>query len=295
MQAATTQTITPVTHDTLVGTEVAGFALTRCVARNALATVFEGIRGKDRAAIKIYAPSWAARSERNEREEQAQRQIAHPCVARALATERRSDGTFVLVSDWVEGATLEARLSIGALSWHEIITIVRDIARGLGAIHAAKVIHRDLKPSNIMLPVLGDPRAVIVDFGHALVIDDARLTGTGLVLGSAHYMAPEQAKGGPIDHRADLYAVGVVLYRMLTGTLPFDHASPAEVMRMHQQEPVPPLRTGTTAPIPSAAEDLCLWLLAKDPGQRVPTAHVLRLTLEALERSTAGSAPEVKA
>jgi serine/threonine-protein kinase len=125
------------------------------------------------------------------------------------------------------------------------------------------------------------------------VIDDARLTGTGLVLGSAHYMAPEQAKGGPIDHRADLYAVGVVLYRMLTGTLPFDHASPAEVMRMHQQEPVPPPRTRTAAEIPSAAEDLCLWLLAKDPAQRVPNAHVLRLTLEALERS--GSAPEVKA
>ncbi len=269
----------------LVDRELAGFTLTRCVARSAIASVYEGVRDSKRVAIKVYLPTFAARSARNEREEQSQRQIDHPCVARALATERRPDGTFVLVSEWIDGCTLEARLAQGALPWSNVVNVLRDVARGLGAIHAAKVIHRDLKPANIMVPASGDPSAVIVDFGHALVIDDARLTGTGLVLGSAHYMAPEQAKGGPIDHRADLYAVGVVLYRMLTGTLPFDHASAAEVMRMHQQEPVPLPRT--RAAVVPAAEDLCLWLLAKNPAQRLPNAHVLRLTLEALERSAA--------
>jgi eukaryotic-like serine/threonine-protein kinase len=277
----------PSQRELLLDREVAGFKLTRSVAHSAIASVFEGVRGTTRAAVKIYMPSWAARSERNEREEQAQRQIAHPCIARALETERCTDGSFVLVSEWIEGGTLEARLAQGRLPWPAVVAILRDVARGLGAIHAAKVIHRDLKPSNIMLPASGTPSAIIVDFGHALAIDDARLTGTGLVLGSAHYMAPEQAKGGPIDPRTDLYAVGVVLYRMLTGTLPFDHASPAEVMRMHQQEPVPLPRT--RASVLPAAEDLCLWLLAKNPAQRLPNAHVLRLTLEALERSAAAS------
>jgi serine/threonine protein kinase len=267
-----------------IGTRVAGFELVRCVARNALATVFEGARGALRVAVKIYPPTIAARTDRNLREEQAQRRIAHDCVARALATDRMSDGAFVLVSEWIEGIPLEERLGGGPLAWSIAVPILRDIARGLGAIHAAKIVHRDLKPSNIILPASGSSSAVIVDFGHALAVDDARLTGSGLVLGSAHYMAPEQAQGLPLDHRADLYAVGVVLYRMLTGVLPFDHASPAEVMRKHQQEPVIPPRALHRAPIVPAAEDLCLWLLAKDPAQRLPNAHVLRLTLEALER-----------
>jgi serine/threonine protein kinase len=282
--------------EALIGTRAAGFELTRCVGRGTMATVFEGVRGSTRAAIKIYFRNWATHTERNEREEQAQRQISHPCVARALHTDRLPDGSFVLASEWIDGASLETRLVDGPLPWPDVVAILRDVARGLGAIHAAKVVHRDLKPSNIMLPAgtAHAARAMIVDFGHALVVDDTRLTGTGLVLGSAHYMAPEQAQGLPLDHRVDLYAAGVVLYRMLTGALPFDHDSAAEVMRMHQQEPVPPLRNRTTAVVPGAAADLCLWLLAKDPAQRVPNAHVLRLTLEALERSApARPLPEV--
>lgn len=268
-----------------VGSRVAGFELTRLVAQSAIASVFEGRRGDVRAAIKAYAPSWTHRSERNEREETAQRQIAHPCVARAFGSERQPDGTFVLVSEWIDGTTLEACLANGPLPCAVAIGILRDVTRGLGAIHAARVVHRDLKPSNIMLPSQGTPSAMIVDFGHALVVDDARLTATGLVLGSAHYMAPEQTRGHALDQRADLYACGVVFYRMLTGVLPFDHPSPAEVMRMHQQEPVPPPRTRTSVTIPREAEDVCLWLLAKDPVHRIPNAHVLRLTLEAVERS----------
>ena len=268
---------------------VSGFELVRRVASTTTSSVFEAVRGNTRAAIKIYPPHSATRTERNDREEQAQREIAHPCVARVLAAERLADGTFVLVSEWIDGSSLEARLSDGPLAWPAVISILRDLARGLGAIHGAKVVHRDLKPSNVVLPASGSPSAIIVDFGHALILDEARLTATGLVLGSAHYMAPEQGQGLAIDHRADLYSVGVMLYRMLTGVLPFDHASPAEVMRMHQQELVVPPRARTASPIPHGAEDLCLWLLAKDPALRVPNARVLRLTIEALERSASAS------
>jgi serine/threonine-protein kinase len=270
----------------LVGSTVAGFELVRHVAHHdGVASVYEAVRGNERAAVKLYHSSWLARAQRNEREELAQRQIAHPCVARVLAADRLADGSFVLASEWIDGESLEARLAKGPLPWASIVAIVRDIARGLGAIHTAKVVHRDVKPSNILLPASGAATAVMVDFGHALVVDEARLTASGVVLGSAHYMAPEQAQGLAIDHRVDLYAAGVVLYRMLTGVVPFDHASPAEVMRMHQQEPVPPPRTRTNNSVPRAAEDLCLWLLAKSPAQRVPNAHVLRLTVEALEKA----------
>jgi len=237
--------MTAAPHDELVGTRVAGYLLLRCVAHDASAGVFEGVLDDTRAAITIYFQPT---------ERAAQATIDHPCVARVLATARH-DGSLVLVSEWIEGSSLAARLDRldRPLAWPEISAIMRDVARGLGAIHAADLVHGDLEPSNIMLPDgPGAPKAVLVG------------------IGPAHDLAPEQADGGPFDQRADLYAVGVVLYRMLTGALPV--------------EPVPPLALRDA--IPSAAADLCLWLLATDPAQRVPNAHVLRLTLEALERSS---------
>jgi len=271
-------------NEPVIGSRVAGFELTRLVSRHPLASVYEAMRGATRAAVKLYRPSIGADHQRITREEHVQRQLAHPCVARLLASELRDDGSVALVSEWIEGVSLEAELEVlGPMPWSRARTVVRDVARGLAAIHAAKIVHRDLKPSNIILR--GTPSAVIIDFGHALVVDDARLTRSGLVIGSAHYMAPEQTQGAAIDHRVDLYALGVVLYRMLTGVLPFEHVSPAEVMRKHQQDPVPLPRSRTTSEIPSAAEDLCMWLLAKDPMQRVPNAHVLRLMFDALDRA----------
>jgi serine/threonine-protein kinase len=157
------------------------------------------------------------------------------------------------------------------------------VARGLVAIHEAGVIHRDLKPSNILLPVTGAPAAVIVDFGHSLVVDDERLTDQGWTLGSASYMAPEQAAGEELDARTDLYALGVVLYRALTGHFPFVHGSPAEVMSQHLREPaIPPRDRAPERDISRESEELCLWMLAKDRSARLPNAHVLHLTLKAM-------------
>jgi serine/threonine protein kinase len=112
------------------------------------------------------------------------------------------------------------------MTWSEIRPVVAALGAGLDAIHRAGIVHRDVKPQNVMLP-RGSAGAVILDFGHALVLGDERLTDRGVILGSASYMAPEQAAGQPLDGRADLYALGVILYRALTGVLPFDHPSPA--------------------------------------------------------------------
>lgn len=270
----------PVTH-------VAGFELVRCVSQHEVASVYEGRRDASRVAVKIYGASWCASGGRQAREERIGRQLSHPCIARSLATERLADGSFAVVSEWIEGTTLEEQLAGGPIRWERAVALLHAVARGLAAIHATGVVHRDLKPSNVIVPSSGDPAAVVIDFSHALVIGDARITDTGIVLGSARYMAPEQAYGLPLDARADLYAVGVMLYRMLVGRLPFDHASPAEVMLMHQCEPVPPLSMHTNAP--RAVQDLCSWLLVKDPARRVPNAHVLRVTLEALGRTPPSS------
>ncbi len=152
-----------------------------------------------------------------------------------------------------------------------------------GAIHAAGVVHRDLKPSNVMVPRIGHPAAVILDFSHALILGEARLTDTGTVLGSAAFMSPEQAAGQELDGRSDLYALGVILYQLLTGVPPFDDVAPAELLRRHQHEPVvSPRRRAPGRDIPRVADDLCMWLLAKERAARVPNAHVLAVTLGAV-------------
>lgn len=231
-------------HDPLLGTEVGGFTLVRCIS----ADVYEARRGDTRAAARIFAHAGAM----------PRPAIAHPCVTFALASAPRDDGRFVLVHDWIDGSSLEARLEDGPLTWSAATSIVRDLVRGLGAIHTAGLVHGELTPAHILLPASGNPSAVIVDVGHTPAA-------------AAHYRAPEYPA---IDHRADLYALGVVIYRMLTGALPADQAPPALCER-------------ASAPVPQAVEDLCVWLLAKDPARRMPNAHVLRLTLESLDASAA--------
>src|SRR6185312_7195441 len=101
------------------------------------------------------------------------------------------------------------------MSWRELAPIALALAAGLAALHAAGIVHRDLKPSNVIVPASGTPAAVILDLGHAALHDDTRITHTGTTVGSLLYMAPEQVRGGAVDGRADLYALGVVLYRAL--------------------------------------------------------------------------------
>ena len=272
-------------QDLRIGTVVGQATVRSVVHRGRLATVYRGEIGDHDVAIKIYRVTPLHSAQRIDRERIAQQQVDHPCVARLVEWGTLTDGAMFLTSQWIDGVPFNQRLEQGPIAWEDLRPIARDVSKGLMALHAAGIIHRDIKPSNIVLPNAAHETAVLLDLGHALLLDQERLTGTGLVLGSATYMAPEQTGGKTVDERADLYSLGVVLYEALTGSPPFVANSPARVMRLHQTEAVesPRLRA-IDLPIPQAADDLCMWLLAKSPAARLPSARVLTIALTSIDQ-----------
>lgn len=168
---------------------------------------------------------------RFEREASLLARVHHPNVASLLDFGRLPDGGGVLVLEYVDGDSLDqvvARCG-GSLPWREAVLAALGVLEGLQAVHSAGVLHRDIKPSNVMLERTSPPRVKLVDFGVARKTvsspDDMRLTGAGEVLGTLNYMSPEQMLGQRIDVRSDQYAVGVILYELLTGRLPYDDKS----------------------------------------------------------------------
>jgi serine/threonine protein kinase len=281
------------------GDSLMGLTIEERVSKSSWAHVYRAVRDDEkRVALKIYAtalPGGEGNS-RALRERDLQSQLEHPFVAQVLDWGRLQSGCPFLVTEWVDGESLESRLHRAPMSIQELLEILSAVARGLAAIHRLQVVHRDLKPSNIILPASGTPAAVILDFGHSLALDAQRLTDSGVIVGSAGYMAPEQARGDCLDARADMYSLGVILYQGLTGMLPFQAGSAAELLRKHQNEPVVPPRTRTPErDIPEAAEDLCLWLLAKEVTSRPPNDHVLGVTLRSLRQSLESDAMNVAA
>jgi serine/threonine protein kinase len=194
-----------------------------------------------------------------------------------------------LVIEWVAGEDLTAALqrqeTFGAARLAEI---ARQLTSALEAAHAVGVVHRDLKPSNIRLTPEGQVK--VLDFGLAKILENAELhrdhpptfqTSIGSLLGTAPYMAPEQLFGRGVDARTDLFALGVVLYQMATGEVPFSGRNIVEVLQaVSSKSPVPPSRLAPE--LPSALDELILRLLAKEPGGRFPSAAAVREALAAV-------------
>jgi predicted Ser/Thr protein kinase len=182
-------------------------------------------RGLDRpVALKILAPELAGRpgfAERFEREAQTMAALDHPRIVR-ITDFGRARGLFFIVMEYVAGMTLRQRLAAGRLPLDEALAIARDVCQALNAAHTRGVIHRDIKPENILLDCAG--RAKVTDFGLAKVLSEdgaAGLTGTRVVMGTVRYMAPEQLEDlRAVDHRGDIFSLGVVLYELLTGEVP---------------------------------------------------------------------------
>jgi serine/threonine-protein kinase len=217
----------------------------------------------------------AALAARFVQEARATAAIRHPSVVAITDFGELDTGVPYFVMELLVGETLAARLrGRGPMAPSEVIDVARKIASALEASHAAGVIHRDLKPENVFLvgKALGRPAADeirIVDFGAAKVASGSKLTRPGIVFGTPYYMSPEQAGGEAVDGRADIYSLGVLVYELLTGSVPFEADTYMGVLTKHMfAAPVPPSERVPSGVLLGELEDIVLRMLAKDPSNR---------------------------
>ncbi|MGH8735195.1 MAG: serine/threonine-protein kinase, partial [Burkholderiales bacterium] len=223
------------------------------------------------------------RRARLERESRVLAALNHPHIA-AIHGVEEIDNRLALILELVEGPTLADRLATGPLPIAEALPIARQLAEALEAAHGKGVVHRDLKPSNVK--IASDGAVKLLDFGLAKIRDAAGpfsmsgitqlaieppLTGGGAILGTVHYMAPEQIEGREADARTDIWALGALLYEMATGRRPFDGESAASVIGAILKDVPPPVSTRASL-IPSALDHVVERCLAKDPDERWQSA-----------------------
>jgi serine/threonine-protein kinase len=246
-------------------------------------------------AIKLIRPELVTSNdmvERFFREARAAAKLSHPNIVTVHDLGQADDGTLYIIMEIVDGRSLkEVIQSDGPWEPARALRFMRAVSSALSLAHRNGIVHRDLKPQNIMVftDSEGNESPKLLDFGIAKTLepDSPALTSTGMVLGTPHYMSAEQAKGLPADHRSDIYALGVILYEMLVGRVPFDDKSIPSILVKHLTEPPPPPST-LRGDIPPAVEALVLRCLEKDPEKRVQSADDLGRTLSGLMDTKSG-------
>ncbi len=259
------------------------YRFTRVIASGGMATVWEGTDQvlSRKVAIKVLHPH-LARDEsfvrRFRGEAIAAARLAHPSIVSVYDTVSE-DGIDAIVMELVSGTTLRADLDQhGPLRLGAVLAIGAQVADALGAAHASGLVHRDVKPANILLSA--DGRVLVADFGIAKAAEGGDLTMDGSMIGTAKYLAPEQVQGTTVDARTDLYALGIVLYEALSGTVPFvgENDTATALARLHRDPlPVHQLRPE----VPPAVDAVVARSLARDPAARFQTAADLRRALVA--------------
>ena len=244
-------------------------------------------------AVKLMHRGTAADAdhlERFRREAKAVASLSNPHLVGVIDAGEDSGRPFIVL-EYIDGETLKDRIRRnGRLDVSEAIAYAIEIARGLATVHKAGIVHRDVKPQNVLIDL--DGRAKVTDFGIARSLDEEGLTADGRVIGTTDYVSPEQALGESVSRESDIYSLGIVLFEMLTGSVPFKADSPVAVAMCHVRDPMPDvraLRPEVSATV-AAILDRCT---AKDPAARYPSFDALSADLEhalALETSRSGQA-----
>ncbi len=285
----------------LVGQVVSGrYRIQKLIGEGGMGAVYlaEHTHMRKRVALKLLHAEMSTDEEvlaRFRREAEAAAHVEHPNVAAATDFGQTEDGAFFLVLEYVEGTSLRDVLKDGAMVPARALHVARQITFALERAHGAGIVHRDLKPENVMLVQKGDDAdfVKVLDFGIAKVEPHPQrdatqpLTKLGTILGTPEYMAPEQALGETVGPPSDLYAVGVMLYEMLTGKHPFDADDRMAVLSMHIVAPVPKMTDRNPAiDVPPPIEELVRRLLEKDSKLRPPGARAL---IDAIDTAAAQS------
>jgi hypothetical protein len=269
----------------LLGQAVGGYRLTDRLGQGAMAQVYRGLAPDGRpVAVKILYPNLTGDEgflARFRREAAAAGQLDHPHIVKVL--DYGSEGELhYLVMELVDGPSLQAALRSRRqpLAPTEAVALIAPLAEALDYAHQHGVIHRDIKPSNILLAGGQLDAPVLSDFGVARMVDATVATQAGAMLGTPAYMAPEQGEGQPGDERSDVYALGVILYELLTGQPPFQADSPYALILRHIHTP-PPSPRSLRPDLPPALEGAVLRALEKDPAARYPSAGAFAQALAA--------------
>jgi serine/threonine-protein kinase len=261
------------------GTQIGAYRLLQQIGEGGMGAVWlaeHAMLGR-RAAIKLLHPMFTARPDivtRFFNEARAATAIADPGIVQIFDFGQHVDGTAYIAMEMLEGEPLDKRLGrLGRMPITDALRLLRQIASTLGVAHQRGIVHRDLKPENIYLvrdpEVIGGERAKILDFGIAKLTGDPNIkTNTSAVMGTPAYMSPEQCRGaGQVDQRSDVYALGCMLFKLITGGPPFDAEGAGEIIAMHLRE-LPPTLSSRVHGIPPELDALVQHCLAKDPAYR---------------------------
>lgn len=278
-------------RDDLIGATLnETYAIVRVLGEGGMGRVYEARHTRlavKRFAIKVMHPEYTRQPEvvsRFQREAEAAASLRSPHVVGVYDVGKTPDGRPFMVAEYLDGKELADHLTErGKLPVPQAVRIVRQICKALMLAHEKGVVHRDMKPENVFLTGdLDAPLATVLDFGISKIGDGTgtNLTKTGMIMGTPSYMAPEQARGERVDHRADVYAVGSILYTALTGKRPFDHNDPmVTVTAVLTRDPAPPRSIEPS--IPEALELAIQRAMAKEPAQRYQTMEDLDADLAA--------------
>jgi tRNA A-37 threonylcarbamoyl transferase component Bud32 len=279
----------------LTGKRLGNYRVVAALGQGGMAKVYKGYQPLlDRyVAIKVLAPHFATDEEfraRFQREAAAIARLRHSNIVQVHDFGVQGSVHY-MVMEYIAGESLKTRIRTARslqerLPPDEILTVLRGVAAALDYAHSRDIIHRDIKPANIMLRIEEDGgedlsfTPVLTDFGIAKILEGVQFTGTGMTIGTPDYMAPEQGGNEPITHRADLYSLGVILYEMLAGELPFTGDTPVAVLLKHISDRPPALQI-RVPDLPPALDEILQQALAKNPEDRFSSGAALVQAVEA--------------